>query len=99
MSTEPVARKFSHSLERAGFLEEMRGARHDLESHVSAHLSHRIAIHLNHGRIEATDDTGIPRSPGNRRSPIGTRTGVVERLASTSRAIVPLFFELRPLCA
>jgi hypothetical protein len=58
-----------------------------------------FAIHLNHGRIEATDDTGIPRSPGNRRSPIGTRTGVVERLASTSRAIVPLFFELRPLCA
>jgi hypothetical protein len=45
-----------HLLERAGFFEQMRGARDDFQPHVPAHLLHCALIELDDGVVVLADD-------------------------------------------
>src|SRR5688572_18526827 len=53
---EPARGEIRHLVERAGFLEEVRGAGDDFELDMGAHLPHRLSIELDHRLVVATDD-------------------------------------------
>src|SRR5262245_57093516 len=53
---EPISRQLRNALERAGLLEQMRRARHDLDALVARERVERLQVQLEHLLVVLADD-------------------------------------------
>src|SRR5207249_818579 len=88
---EPAARRLPNAFEGSRLLEQMCRPGDDLELHLTRHVLHRVAVHLDDRLIEPTDDEqrgcDHPRQRGAGEIATSNRYSVVRSSIASSRGV------------